>query len=346
MRRRRNRLIRPFRLFAGAAALALLAFPFARIHAQEQVPPAPPQGTPAPAQPPASPTPQAPVELPKPDPANFTAASPTKDAVNAFLTESLGFDENRVWEVEAIQKTPIDGFSKVVVYLGDKSGKTKPQELDFYVLPDGKHLIVVPPNDEIQAFGAKPYEATRAELQQNANGPFKGTAAKDLELVEFADFQCPHCKDAQANMEKLATDFPKARIVFQNYPLEKIHAQAKRAASYSVCVAKLGGSPTFFQFVDAVFEGQEGLNTPDGATLTLNSSVTKVGLDPAKVSACASSPETDQEVENSVKLAQKIDVNQTPTLVVNGRQIPANVPYDILKKIIEFQAKQDGVSVR
>jgi protein-disulfide isomerase len=338
-------LTRPFRLFAGAAALAVLAFPFVQLSAQEQVPPAPPQG-PSPSQTPSAPAPQAPVELPKPDPANFTATSPTKEAVNAFLQDSLGFDENRVWEIEAIQKTSIEGFSKVIVYLGDKSGKTKPQELDFYVLPDGKHLIVVPPNDEIQAFGAKPYAQSRAELQQNANGPYRGSAAKDLELVEFADFQCPHCKEAQANMEKLVTDFPKARIVFQNYPLEKIHGQAKRASAYSLCVAKLGGSTAFFQFADAVFQGQEGLNTADGATLTLNSSVTKVGLDLAKVTACAATPETDQEVENSVKLAQKLEVNQTPTLMVNGRQVPANIPYDVLKKIIEFQAKQDGVAVR
>ena len=338
-------MTRSFRLIAGAAALAVLAFPHVQLNAQEQVPAAPPQG-PSASQTPAAPAPQAPVELPKADPANFTAASPTKEAVNAFIQSSLGFDENRVWEVEAIQKTAIDGFSKVIVYLGDKSGKTKPQELDFYVLPDGKHLIVVPPNDEIQPFGEKPYAASRAELQQNANGPYRGSAAKDLELVEFADFQCPHCKEAQANMEKLVTDFPKARIVFQNYPLEKIHPQAKRASAYSLCVAKLGGSTAFFQFADAVFQGQEGLNTADGATLTLNSSVTKAGLDPAKVSACAATPETDQEVENAVKLAQKLEVNQTPTLVVNGRQVPANIPYDVLKKIIEFQAKQDGVAVR
>ena len=63
-------------------------------------------------------------------------------------------------------------------------------------------------------------------MQQKADGPYRGSAAKDLELVEFADFQCPHCKEAQANMDKLVADFPKARIVFQNDPILSIHPQA------------------------------------------------------------------------------------------------------------------------
>jgi len=37
-------------------------------------------------------------EFPKPDPANFTTSSPTKELVNAFLTANWGYDENRVWE--------------------------------------------------------------------------------------------------------------------------------------------------------------------------------------------------------------------------------------------------------
>ena len=209
------------------------------------------------------------------------------------------------------------------------------------MLPDGKHIVA---GDEILPFGEHPYARFRAELQQRADGPYKGSAAKDLELVEFADFQCPHCKEAQANMEKLATDFPKARIVFQNYPLEKIHPESKRAASYGVCVARLGGSAAFFQFAGAVFDGQDGLNTADGATLTLNSAVTKAGLDLAKVSACASSSDTDKEVESSVKLAEDISVTQTPVLMINGRQIPVGgIPYETLKKIVEYQAKLDGV---
>ncbi len=352
-------MTRYFRLFAGVASLAVLAFPVAPAIAQQQVPPAPaqtqapaalpahPQAAPAQApdgQPPSGPAPAAPPAFPKPDPANFTATSPTRDAVNSFLQESWGYDENRMWQVEAIFKTQVEGISKVVIYVGDKSGKQKAQALQFFVLPDGKHIIA---GDDILPFGEHPYAALRTELQQRANGPYKGSASKDLELVEFADFQCPHCKEAQANMEKLAADFPKARIVFQNYPLEKIHPEARRAANYGVCVAKQGGSPAFFQFANSVFEGQEGLNTPDGATLTLNSAVTKAGLDPAKISACASTPETNQEVEASVKLAQDMNVAQTPVLLINGRQIPVSaVPYETLKQIILFQAKLDGVAAQ
>ena len=344
---RRTRLTRHFRLIAGVASLAV-AFPLVQSSAQQQVPPAPAQGQApaqtqsAPAQPPAAPAPAGPPVFPKPDPSNFTATSPTREAVDAFLKENWGYDDTRVWQVEGIMKTPIDGMSKVIVYTGDKTGQQKMQGLSFFVAPDGKHIVA---GDEILSFGEHPFAELRTELQQRANGPYKGSASKDLELVEFADFQCPHCKEAQANMEKLATDFPNARIVFQNYPLEKIHPEAKRAASYGVCVAKQGGSTAFFQFASAVFEGQDGLGSSDGATLTLNSAVTKAGLDPAKISACATAPETDKEVESQVKLAEDSNVTQTPMLVVNGRPLPvSSVPYDKLKQIVEFQAKLDGVA--
>jgi protein-disulfide isomerase len=110
-------------------------------------------------------------------------------------------------------------------------------------------------------------------------------------------------------------------------------------------VSKLGGSQAFFKFADATFQGQDGLATPDGAQLTLNSAVTKAGLDPAKVDACSKTPETAAAIERSVKLAQDLNINQTPTLMVNGRQVPiGGVPYETIKKIIEYQEKLDGIS--
>ena len=292
------------------------------------------------AQAPSAPAPAAAPVFPKPDPANFTASSPTKETVNAFIQANLGFDDNNIWVVEAILKTPVEGVSRVFVLLGDKAGKQKPYPFIFYSLPDGKHIIA---RDDLMPFGEHPFAENRAIVQAHAEGPYRGSASKDLEIVEFADFQCPHCKEAQPNMEKLAVDFPKAHIVFQNYPLPQ-HSQAAGAANYGACVTKLGGNDAFFTFASAVYEGQDGLATADGATLTLNSAVTKAGLDPAKIAACASTPETKAVVDASVKLAQDLKITQTPTLIVNGRPAPATAPYDTLKQIVMYQAKSDGVA--
>ena len=331
-------MIRRSSCLAGATALFVLSLSTLTGSAQQQVPAAPPLNS-APA--PSAPAPAAPT-FPKADPINFTATSPTKDVIDTFLQTSWGYDQNRVWQIQAILKTPVEGVTKVVILIGDKSGKQKTAALQFFALPDGKHIIA---GDEVLPFGDHPYAGYRSELQQSADGPYRGAASKDFELVEFADFQCPHCKEAQANMDKLATDFPKARIIFQNYPLAQIHPASVTAASYGVCVTKLGGSNAFFQFASAVFDGQEGLATADGASLTLNSAVTKAGLDPTKVSACASAPETGAQVQASVKLAQALNINQTPTLMVNGRQVPiGGLPYETIKQIVEYQAKLDGIA--
>ncbi len=344
------------RNFLLVTALAGLSLPASLVFAQTEVPPAPsaPAPTEAPATPapkpspsepytvPAAPAPSTAPVFPKPDPKNFTADSPTKETVDSFLHASWGYDANRVWEVAAILKTPVQGVSKVVVFVGDKTGKQKPSALAFFTMPDGKHIIA---GDQIIAFGANPFADYRAQIEQRANGPYRGSASKNLEVVEFADFQCPVCREAQPNMDRLAKDFPQAHMVFQFYPLEEIHPEALSSAKYGYCVNKLGGGNAFFEFASAVFAGQQGLNTPDGATMTLNSSAVKAGLDPKKVAACAALPATAADIDASVKLAQDLQIFQTPMLVINGREVPANAPYDTLKQIIEFQAQLDGVQL-
>jgi protein-disulfide isomerase len=325
--------------FASACALAALSMPVFQAAAQQNVPAAPAKESSATV--PSGPAPIAAPVFPKPNPANFTASSPTKEAIDAFLHASWGYDENRIWQVQAILKTSVEGVSKILILVGDKSGKQKLMMAQFFSLPDGKHIFV---GNDIISFGEKPYADARAELQKRADGPYRGSASKDLEIVEFADYECPHCKEAQANMDKLAVDFPKARIVFQTYPLESIHAQSERAAAYGLCVNKQGGSNAFFTFSAAVFDGQAGLATADGATMALNSAVTKIGLDPVKIAACAATPATTAAVNASIKLAKDMDINQTPMLVVNGRQFPANISYDVIKKIVVYQAKLDGVA--
>ena len=316
------------RSIAALAFLALFALPTtSSLLAQTDVPAAPAQSADA-----AGPV------FPKPQASDFTADSPTKEQVNAFLQASWGYETNRVYQVQRISKTVVPGISTVVILAGEK-GHKETGALQFFALADGKHIIT---GGEILPFGEHPYAENRATLLQRADGPSRGAPGKDLEIVEFADFQCPHCKEAQPNLEKLITDFPNAHFVYENYPLPQ-HPQAFHAAAYGVCVAKLGGSKAFFDYSAAVFDGQAGLATNEGATLTLNSAVTKAGQDPDKVEACSKTPETKATVEASVKLAQDLNINQTPSLAINGRIIQVGgISYDTLKQMVAYHAANDG----
>jgi protein-disulfide isomerase len=285
---------------------------------------------------------RAPVDpFPATNPKFFTATSPTVDTVNSFLRTLWGFDPNRIWRVAAIQKTQAAGVSKVVVFVSEKTPNAKMQTTAFFVMPDGKHAIA--DGSSIVNFGATPFAELRKTMQDRADGPARGAASKDLLLVEFADLQCPHCKEAQATVDQLVKDFPNARVVFQNYPLVEIHPSAFVAAAYGVCVAKQKND-AFFTYTQAVFDTQAML-TPEDTTKTLQAAVTKAGLDPAAVAACAGTQATTDEVNASIKLAQDAGIDQTPMLVVNGHALPAaGVPYETLKQIIAFQAELDGVS--
>ena len=279
--------------------------------------------------------------FPPVNPKFFTAATPTVDTVNSFLKALWGYDPNRIWRVEAIQNTIAPGISKVVVFVSDKGPNAKVASTSFFVTPDGKHAIA--DSASVINFGATPFADTRKLLQDKADGAYRGAAGKDLMLVEFADLQCPHCKEAQATMDKLAQDFPNARIVFQNFPLVEIHPFAFKAAAYGYCVTKQKND-AFFTYATAVFDNQASL-TPDAGEKTLKDAVTKAGLDPAAIDSCAATEATKKAVEGSIKLAEDAAVEQTPMLAVNGHLLPLNgVPYETLKSVISYQAAQDGVS--
>jgi protein-disulfide isomerase len=335
------------RLSLSTAALALATL------APAAAPFAVAQGTAAPAQPAAPrndpsapiaslpmPGPGNPADIfPKPDPKNFTADTPTAATVNEFLRQSWGYDGLRIWQVQAIMKTAVPGVSKVVVLVTQKAEKPQIASLQFFTMPDGKHLIA----DDVLPFGATPFAENRKIVQDRASGPSQGAASKDLMLVEFADFQCPHCKEAQATIEKLKAQFPKARFVYQNFPLAQIHTEAYKASAYSECVAKQGGNEAFFKFVAAAYDAQARL-TPEGSDQALSDAVTKAGLDPAKIATCSTSAEAKAAVDASLKLGQDIGVNQTPMLIVNGRSLPlGSIPYEQLVLLINYQAQLDGV---
>lgn len=325
--------------------LVLAAASAASSIAQNPAPEAPsapqPPAASSPQAAPSAAAPVAPQPFPPVDPANFTATSPTKQTVEEFLNAFWGYDNTRTWQIQAILPTPATGVSRVLILVKPTTPGPKDQtaQLSFFTLPDGKFLVA----DTLLPFGAKPFQNYREILQSGANGPSKGGTSKAMELVEFSDFECPHCKDAQPIVAKLMADYPSAHFVYQDFPLSQIHTEALKASTHGYCVAKAGGSDAFFKFSDTLFANQAGL-TPTTSDDTLKDAETKAGQDPAKIAACAAAPAAKEAIDASRALGERVGVNQTPTIFVNGRALPlTGIPYETLQKIIEFQAKLDGV---
>jgi protein-disulfide isomerase len=278
--------------------------------------------------------------FPPVNPKFFTAASPTVDTVNSFLKQLWGYDANRIWRVEAIQTTAAPGVAKVVVFVSERTANAKVQTTAFFVTPDGAHALA---GDGVVPFGATPFAETRKLVQAKADGASRGATGKEFLLVEFADLQCPHCKDAQATMDQIVKDFPNARVVYQSFPLVDIHPFAFKAAAYGYCVQKQKND-AFFPYAAAVYATQEAL-TAEAGDATLKAAVTKAGLDPAVIDTCAGTQATKDQVNASIKFAEEAGVDQTPMLSVNGHVLPlSQVPYETLKSIIAFQAALDGVN--
>jgi len=324
--------------FAVLTVALILSLTTSVASAQAAPPQSQPQAIPPGVAAPAPPPPADP--FPARNPRFFTSATPTVDTVNAFLNQVWGFDSNRLYRVMAIQTTAAPNVIKVTVFVTTRQPDAKMQSAIFYITPDGKHAIgegsgVVP-------FGATPFADARQTLKARADGPWRGAESKDLELVEFADLQCPHCKEVQTLMDNLVRDFPKARVVFQPFPLIEIHPSAFKAAAYGVCAQKVSND-AFFKYAAGVFETQEGLGVASEDAL-LKAAAKRAGLDSDAIAACADTQANKDIVNADIKLAEEIGVDQTPLLSVNGRLIPlASVNYNALKNVIQFQSKLDGV---
>lgn len=259
---------------------------------------------------------------------------PSKELVDAAIQRTLGYDPNISWQIYDIRQSSIPDLADVVVSIN----KQAPQHI--FMSSSTQTAII----GEMIPFGRDPFGPTRAKLQA-ADGPALGSATPSILIVDFSDLECPHCKAAHPKLEKLTTDFPQVKLVFQQFPLPaSLHPWAMKAAQYADCAGRLSkDKQVFWKYVDMVFENQGGITeaTADGQ---LKGFAAAVGLDPQKVVDCTTSMETEARIKKSMDLGQSLEVNQTPTVFVNGRRVlgPADLPYDQLKMLVQFEIDHAG----
>jgi protein-disulfide isomerase len=258
---------------------------------------------------------------------------PSTATVEAFLKRMFGYNENLAFKVSSIKPTGAQGISEVTAVVNTPQGQ---QILRFFVTGDGEHAIM----GELLPFGVDPFAKNRALLKKEAFGASKGPADAPMQIIEFADLECPACKQALPMVQRLQQDFPTARFIFQSFPLETIHPWASQAAKYLDCIVRQSDEAGW-NFIEAVYSHQAEI-TAENAKAKLDEFVGTTGQDSAKIAACSEAPETVARIQKSIQLGTQVNVTSTPTLFVNGRGVAGMNPqdYDALKSIVQFELTQ------
>ena len=157
--------------------------------------------------------------------------------------------------------------------------------------------------------------------------PVRGNRDAAVTIVEFSDYQCPFCARVNPALAKVRETYgDKVRIVFKDFPLPN-HPQAPKAAEAAHCAAEQG---KYWEMHDAMFANQRALEVP-----ALKQSATALGLDMAKFNRCLDSGQYASKVAAGAEQGEKLGVNSTPTLYINGRALIGAVPFEHFKAIID-----------
>lgn len=160
-----------------------------------------------------------------------------------------------------------------------------------------------------------------------------GSPEAVIELVEYGDFQCPHCGRAYPILKELKeTMKDSVKFVFRNFPLSKIHPQAKSAA---VAAEAAGLQKKFWEMHDQLFEHQAQLN--NNALLDYAS---RIEVDKDKFSHDLLDDGLQQKVDSDFMGGLRSGVNGTPTFFINGERYEGNWEGNNLQQFLQAKLQE------
>jgi len=141
----------------------------------------------------------------------------------------------------------------------------------------------------------------------------QGNMHAAIELVEYGDYQCPHCGRAYPIVKKLQKELgDKLKFVFRNFPLAEIHPEAVRAAVASEAAALQG---KYWEMHDIIFENQETLS--EEAFIQF---AEELGMDSKQFRKDMAKKELLEKTEADFESGIRSGVNATPTFFINGEK--------------------------
>jgi protein-disulfide isomerase len=158
----------------------------------------------------------------------------------------------------------------------------------------------------------------------------RGSADAAVTLVEYGDYQCPHCGTAHPVVKALERHFGRRlRFVFRNFPLTQAHPQAEPAAEAAEAAATVG---KFWEMHDAIFEHQAALGDHDLVRFG-----TALGVDPEVISTALADHTFAPRIKEDFMSGVRSGVNGTPSFFINGEKYEGAYDLESMREALEQQ---------
>lgn len=172
----------------------------------------------------------------------------------------------------------------------------------------------------------------------------RGSSANKLLLIEYGDFQCPSCAEANSSANKLVNEYSDSlTFVFRNFPLVSIHPNA-RAAAATAEAAGLQGK--YWEMHDKLYENQDDWNGLDGSkrTTLFRQYAETLGLDTKKFDTDVASKSVTQKINFDLALGKKLSLSATPTFFLDGEELDSTTASNFVQgDLTAIKAKIDAL---
>ena len=236
------------------------------------------------------------------------------------------------------EPSEIPGYDKVSVTLSRASRSTTH---DFLVSKDNKTLIEWQKLD----ISKDPMQAI------DVNGrPQRGNKDAKVTIVNYDDFECPFCSRMHQTLfpDVMKTYGSQVRIFYKDYPLTSIHPWAMHAAVDANCLAEQSND-AYWDFADYAHANQKAIN---GEKRDIKEEYAKLDqitqdvgkkhkIDMARLDACVKKQD-DGPVRASMAEGDKLGVEATPTMFINGERVAGAMPEPELRAVIDRALKDAG----
>jgi protein-disulfide isomerase len=266
-------------------------------------------------------------------PAAASAAAPTQlqKSVEAYLRHLYAIGPKVQLTVSVPKESEVPGLLETTVDLKDGENS---QTAKFYLSKDGKYLV----RGDVSDLSKDPLAETRARIQMK-DAPSFGDPKATVTLVEFSDFECPVCRSLHDVLRGMLPNYPQIRVVFKDFPLEQLHPWARTAALAGRCAYRQDPK-AFWKVYDAIYD-QQAVISASNAWSKMMDFASDAGLNPEVFKACMASPEAGAAVDASRENGQRLEVNSTPTVFVNGRRLVGADPHALEQYILYELAQQN-----